>query len=62
MIGLADVDRFKIFIQLCVWLDFPPLYLITSFKQISYVLIFQHKSGKILRILMQLISGNIEVV
>ena len=55
MIGLADVDGFKI----C----FKPLYLITSFKQISFVLtISQHESGKILQILMQLISGNIEVV
>ena len=25
MNGLADVDRFKICIQVCVWLDFPPL-------------------------------------
>ena len=25
MNGLADVDGFKIFIQVCVWLGFPPL-------------------------------------
>ena len=23
--GLADVDGFKIYIQVCVWLAFPPL-------------------------------------
>ena len=27
MTGLADVDRFKICIQVCVWLGFPPLKL-----------------------------------
>ena len=25
MTGLADIDGFKIFIQVCVWLGFPPL-------------------------------------
>ena len=25
MIGLADADGFKIYIQVCMWLDFPPL-------------------------------------
>ena len=24
MTGLADVDGFKIYMQVCVWLDFPP--------------------------------------
>ena len=27
MEGLADADKFKICIQVCVWLGFPPLWL-----------------------------------
>ena len=35
MTGLADVDGFKIFIQVSMWLRFPPLYLEITINSIK---------------------------
>ena len=36
MNGLADVDRFKICIQVCMWLGFPPLIMSISAKSMTF--------------------------
>ena len=44
MTGLADVDGFKIFMQVCVWLGFPPLAIVAVRFYSSFCAYFTHKN------------------